>query len=127
MDVIMHMHVIPSIGTPTKEKTKNQVRLELEMYFDELMHITTSTDLEINIDTMHQYLSSLTALKNMMRMLSDELDRGAKSLYPNAMESRVRFQKEVTTEYTDIIKDCQAWHHFITVDHHEDVEELVFP
>lgn len=53
MDVIVHMHAIPSIGTFTEEKTENQVRLELDMYFDELMRIATNTDLEINADTMH--------------------------------------------------------------------------
>lgn len=41
MDVIVCMHVIPSIGTFTEEKKKNQVQLELDMYFDELMCIAT--------------------------------------------------------------------------------------
>ena len=45
MDVIVHMHAIPFIGTLTKAKTKNQVRLELDMYFDQLMRIATSADL----------------------------------------------------------------------------------
>jgi len=34
MDIIMCMHVIPSIGTLTEVKSKNQHRLELDMYFD---------------------------------------------------------------------------------------------
>lgn len=44
MDVIVNMHVIPSIRTVTETKAKNQVRLELDMYFKKLMH-TTNTDL----------------------------------------------------------------------------------
>ena len=48
-------------------------------------------------------------------------------MYPDAMEARVHFQKDVTLEYTDTIVDYQAWHQFATVDHHEDVEELVCP
>jgi len=63
----------------------------------------------------------------MMHMLLDELDRGAKVVYPNATEARVHFQKYVTTEYTDTITDYQSWNQFVTIDHHEDVEELVFP
>jgi len=45
MDVILHMHAISSIDTLTKAKTKNQFWLELDMYFDKLMRIATSTDL----------------------------------------------------------------------------------
>jgi len=97
------------------------------MYFDELMRITTNTQLEISADTMHQYVVGPATLKTMMHMLSDELDKGAKSVYPDATKARVRFQKDVTREYTDIITNYQAWHRFATVDHREDVEELVFP
>ena len=63
----------------------------------------------------------------MMHMLSDELDRGAQAVYLDAMEARVRFQKDVTLDYTDTITDYRSWHHFTVVDHHEDVEELDFP
>ena len=127
MDVVVHTHVIPSIGTLTEAKTKAQVRLELDSYFDELMCIATNVDLVISADTMHQYVTSPIALKTMMRVLSDKLDRGAQAVYPNAMEARVCFQKDVTIEYTNTIADYQAWHQFATVDHCEDVEELVFP
>jgi len=99
----------------------------MDMYFDELMGIATSTDLEIRVDTMHQYVFGLAAPKTMICMLSDELDKGAKSVYPDATEEIVRFQKDVTIEYTDTIMDYQAWHRFDTINHCEDVEELVFP
>lgn len=76
MDVVVHAHAIPSIGTLTQAKTKAQVQLELDSYFDELMHITTSLDLPISADTMHKYVVGPVAWKTMMHMLLDELDRG---------------------------------------------------
>jgi len=60
-------------------------------------------------------------------MLSDELDREARVVYPDVMKVRVCFQKDVTIEYMDTIANYQAWHQFATIDHREDVEELVFP
>ena len=54
----------------------------------------------------------------MMHMLSDELDRGARSMYPDAMEARFRFQTDVTTEHMDTMKDYQSWHQYVTVDQH---------
>lgn len=62
-----------------------------------------------------------------MHMLSNELDKGAKSVYLDASEARVHFQKDVTTEYMDTITYYPTWHQFATVDHCEDIEELVFP
>jgi len=127
MDVIVCTHAIPYIGTLTDTKIKAQVRLELDSYFDELMRITTRADLVISENTMHQYVSSSTALKTMMHMLLDELDRGARVVYLDAMEVGVGFQKYVTKGYTNTIVDYQAWHQFTTVNPHEDVKELVFP
>ena len=46
---------------------------------------------------MHMYVVGLVSLKTMMHMLSNELDRGAKSVYLDAMEAMVRFHKDVTT------------------------------
>jgi len=97
------------------------------MYFNELMHIATSTHLDISADSMHQYVASTTALKTMMCMLLDELDRGAKLVCPDATEERFHFQRDVTIRYIETIMDYQAWHQFATVDHREDVKELVFP
>ncbi len=74
------------------------------------MHIATSPDLEISVDTMHKYVVGPAILKTMMHMLSDELERGARAVYSDAMEARVRFQKYVTLEYMDIIADYRAWH-----------------
>lgn len=122
----MHMHAIPSTGTLTEAISKNHVRVELDMYFHELMCIATSADMEISANTMHQYVVGPAALKNMMCMLSKELERGVKLVYLDSMEERVRFHKDVTIEHTDTIINYQAWHHFAIIDHCEDVEELVF-
>jgi len=91
------------------------------------MRIATSVDLVISADTMHQHVAGSVALKAMMHMLLDKLDRGARAVYPDATEARVHFQKYFTIEYTNTIADYQYWHLFATVDHREDVEELVFP
>jgi len=90
------------------------------------MHIATIPDLPISVDIMHKYAASLDALKTMMRMLSDELDRGAQVVYPDAMEVRSWFQTDVTVEHTDTIRDYQSWHQYVTVDQHEDVKKFDF-
>lgn len=78
MDIFVHAHGIMPIGTLTEAKTKTQVPLELDSYFDEFTGKATSASLEISVATMHQYVFGLNALKTMVHMLSDELDRGAK-------------------------------------------------
>lgn len=101
--------------------------MDLDSYFDELMCIATNADLVISVDTMHQYVASLATLNTMMHMLLDELDNGVRAVYLNAIEARVFFHNDVTTEYADTIADYHYWHQFTIVDHHEDVEELVLP
>ena len=107
-------------------KTKAQIRLELDSYFEELMHIATRPNFPISADIMHKYVVVLAALKTMMRMLSDELERGARAMYRDFMESRVKFQKDVTLEHTDTITDYRSWHQYVTIYQREDVEELDF-
>ena len=97
------------------------------MYFGKLMCMTTNTHLKIITNPMHQCVAAPAALKTMMSILLDELDRGAKSVYPDAMEARVRFQQDVTIEHANTITNYQAWHQFATVDHCKDVKELIFP
>lgn len=91
MDVVVHTHEIPSLGTLTQVNTKKQVQLELDSYFNELMCISTSPNLPISANTMHKYVVGPATLKTMMRMISDELERGYQVVYPNAMEAKVRF------------------------------------
>lgn len=81
----------------------------------------------MSANTIHEYVASLGALKTMMCKLSDEFDRRAKLVYPYATEAIVLFQQDVTIEYADTITDYQALHQFATIDHREDVNELIFP
>lgn len=62
----------------------------------------------------------------MMHMLYDELHKGAKSMYLDATEVRVFFQKDITIEYMHTITGHQAWNQLATNNHQEDVDELVF-
>ena len=92
------------------------------MYFEKLMHMASNTHLEINTNIMHQSVVAPTTFKIMLHVLSNELDRGAISVYSDAMKARVRFQQDVTIERTDPITNDQAWHQFTTIDHHKDVK-----
>ena len=47
-------------------------------------------------------------------------------MYSDAMEVKVRFQMDVIVEHMDTIKDYRAWHQYVIVDQHEDVEQLDF-
>jgi len=104
----------------------NKVRLELDSYFDELMHITSSPNIPISADIMHKYVAGPATLKIMMHMLPNELDRGARAVYPDAIGANVGFQSDVTVEHMDTIRDYKAWHQYVTVDQHEDVEQSDF-
>lgn len=78
MDVIVCMHMIPSINTLTEVKANVQVQLELDMYFEPFMNTTTSVDLQMSTDTMHKYGVCPTTPKTMLHTLHDKLDRDAK-------------------------------------------------
>jgi len=75
---------------------------------------------------MHKYVVGLATLKIMMHMIANELDRGAREVYPDAMEAKVRLQTYVTVEHLKTIRDYRAWHQYVTLDKHEDVEQLNF-
>jgi len=113
MDIFVRAYVIPYIGTLTKVKTKAQVWLVLDMYFDELMCIATILDLVIKEDTMHKYVVHPTTLKTMMFMLLYELDRRSWVVYLDAMEVRVRFEKDVTLEYMTPSQTTKLSIHFL--------------
>lgn len=111
----------PSISTLTEAKEKNQVRMEPDAYFDQLMLTTTNTD------NMHMYIINLALPRTKLCMLQDELDKGSKSVYPKAMEARVCFLKYIIKEYEDTIVHYQAWYQFITEYHREEVDETICP
>ena len=93
---------------------------------DELMRTATNPYLPISANIMRKYVASLAILKTMMHMLIDELDRGSREMYPDAMEARFRFQMDVTVKHTNTLKYYQSWHQYATDDHLEDVEEFDF-
>lgn len=97
-------------------KDKKKVWLKLKMHFNKSMCMITGTHLKINTDTMHQYVSGLAALKTMMHILSNELDRGSILVYSNETEVRVFFQKDVTIECMNTIMDDQI---LASVHHHQ--------
>lgn len=77
MHVIECMHAIPPIQHTHQAEEKKQVQLGMNMSINKLMHMITSTHLEISTGTMHQCAISSTIPKKIMRMLVDELDEGA--------------------------------------------------
>ena len=81
MHVIVHTHVIPHIWHTHRGEDKKQVQLELNMYFNKLMRMTTNTHLKISIDIMHQCVVGLVAPKKTMHMLANELEEGAKPMH----------------------------------------------
>ena len=52
---------------------------------------------------MQKYISGPTTLKTMLCMLQDELDRGFRTIYVEAMEVRVFLDKHITKKYGDTI------------------------
>jgi len=56
------------------------------------------------------YIIGLTLLRTKLHMLQDELDKGSKSIYLEAMEARVLFHKDIIKDYMDTIAHYQAWH-----------------
>lgn len=89
--------------------------------------MTTSADLQVNANNMQMYIVNLALLRTKLHMLQDKLDQGYISVYSEAMEARVCFQEDIIKEYADTIAYYQAWHQFVTKDHKEDVDEMLFP
>lgn len=96
MQVVVHTHPIPSLGTLTQVKTKKQVQQELDSYFDKLMRIATNPDFPISVDIMRNYVVGPAKFKTVMHIILDELDRGAQAVYLDAMEARLRQDMDVT-------------------------------
>jgi len=99
---------IPLIGILIEAKEKNQVRLELDTYFDHLMPMATNIYLQVSANNMKMYIFGLALLRTELHMLQDELDRGSKSVYPEEMEERVCFHEEIIKKYVDTIVHYQA-------------------
>lgn len=48
LDFLVKSHMIPSVGSFTKDKPKNKVRKEIEQYLEKVRNISTKEDLEVN-------------------------------------------------------------------------------
>lgn len=63
------------------------------------MHKASSDDLHLNAENMKMYIGGQSTLRIVLHMLQDEMDKGFRTIYPKAMEARVRFKKDVTKWY----------------------------
>ena len=52
LDVMIRMNKIPSIGSLTESKHKNQVRLEIDRYMEQLRQEATNDDLQLSTKNM---------------------------------------------------------------------------
>ena len=66
-------------------------------------------------------------VNTIFHMLQNELDIGSRTIYPDAMEVRVHYQKDTIKQFGDIITQYQAWHQYVTEKHQVEVVKLVFP
>jgi len=95
MDVIVRTHRIPSIRLLTQAMKKNQVMLEVDRYIEQLMREATSDELQLSEEKMQKYIGGLATLDTMLHMLQDELERGFRTIYLEAMEARAHFEKYI--------------------------------
>jgi len=56
------------------------------------------------------YIIGLALLKAKLHMLQDDLDQGSKSVYLEAMEAIICFQKDFIKEYMNTISHYQECH-----------------
>jgi len=61
---------------------------------EQLRREATREDLELNAHNMQKYINGPVKVNTMMHMLQNEFDTGSKTIYPDAMEARVCFQKD---------------------------------
>lgn len=59
---------------------------------------------------MSMYIIGLALLKAKLHMLQDDLDQGSKSVYLEAMEAIICFQKDFIKEYMNTISHYQECH-----------------
>ena len=66
MDFMVKSHQIPSFGSITKAKCRNQVRQVVEEYLEWFIQVTTKEDLEVNMNNMHKYIGGPVQINIMM-------------------------------------------------------------
>jgi len=56
----------------------------------------TREDMEMTAHNMQRYIGGPVMVNTMLHMLQKKLDIGSKTIYPDAMEARVLYQKDTT-------------------------------
>lgn len=69
LDVMVRKNRIPSIGSLTDAKTKNQVSLDIDEYLEKLRREATKEELELNAHNMQKYISGPVKVNTMLLML----------------------------------------------------------
>lgn len=108
LDILVRTHHIPSVGSLTKAKPKNQVQQEINEYLEQLIQNAIKEDLELDKQNMQKYVDGPVQVREMLLMLQNELKNGSKTLYLNSMEARVYFQLDIITQFGDTITQYQA-------------------
>jgi len=76
---------------------------------------------------MQRYIGGPVQINTMFLLLEKETQTGSNTVYPDAMEARVRFQPETIAQFGDIIAQYKSWHHYVTEKNQVEVVELEFP
>lgn len=68
------------------------------------------------------------AMANMkLFLLWNEAQSGSKTIYPDAMEARVRYKPYIPSQFEDITTQYKSWYQYVTTDVQKEVVELKFP
>ena len=65
--------------------------------------------MELSAHNMQKYIGGPIMVNTMLHMLQNELDTGSKTIYLDAMEARVFFQKYTIKEFGDTVTQYQYW------------------
>lgn len=61
--------------------------LEFDRYIEKLVREATNNDLQLSIEKMQKYISGPATLRTMLCILRDEMEKGSRSIYSEAMEA----------------------------------------
>ena len=75
---------------------------------EQLRREATRENLELSMHNMQKYIGGPVMVNTMLHRLQNELDTGSKTIYPDAKEARVRYQKDTIKQFGDIITQYQA-------------------
>lgn len=92
--VLVKTHKIPSVGLLTKSKPRNQVRQRSKSTWSSWERFLPRNIWSWIDKHMHNYIGGLVQVRTMLFMLQTKLKIGSKTLYPDSMETRVRFERD---------------------------------